>query len=305
MELRHLRYFVAVAEELSFRRAALGLKVAQPSLSNRVADLERELGVKLFSRQQRQIQLTRAGQAFLEEARGVLAQANNAVSVAKAVARGETGRVRIGYSRQTSNELLPWFLRFLNRHYPDMEPVLVMAPMHRIMRDLEMGKLDIGLARTPIFSRMLDWKVLQPDSLAAVVPRDHTLAKQKSIPLIFLRNETFIVLGQQYFGAYASLATSAWQGAGFSPTRVEEVDSLPAMLAMVAIRRGVGLIAKTLVAEQAWPDIAVLELTDVDIHSDLAAVWRKDESAPNCRNLIEHIRTATIELEAFSSSRVG
>ncbi|MFY9326912.1 MAG: LysR substrate-binding domain-containing protein [Georgfuchsia sp.] len=302
MELRHLRYFVAVAEELSFRRAALRLQVSQPPVSNRIADLERELGVKLFSRQQRQIQLTRAGQAFLDEARATLFQANRAVSVAQSVGRGEISRIRIGYNRYTSYELLPWFLRLLNQHYPDVEPVPVMAPLHEILRGLEMDKLDIGLARTPIFSHLLDWKVMLPDCLAAVVPSDHTLAKQGSIPLTSLRNETFIVLGQKFVGAYANLVVSAWQSAGFSPTRIEEVDSLPAMLAMVAIRRGVGLIAKTLMEEQVWPDVSVLELTDVEIHSDLVVVWRKDESASNCRNLIEHIQTTQIELDPFSAN---
>lgn len=301
MELRHLRYFVAVAEELSFRRAALRLQIAQPPLSNRIADLERELGVKLFSRRQRQIQLTRAGQAFLDEARATLLQADKAISIAKSVGRGEISRIRIGYNRYTSYELLPWFLRLLNRRYPDLEPVPVMATMHEIMRDIEMGKLDIGLVRTPIFSRMLDWKVLQQDCVAAIVPSDHTLAGQKCIPLLSLRNETFIVLGQQFVGSYASLAVSAWQSAGFSPDRIEEVDSIPAMLAMVAIRRGVGLIARTLLAEQAWSDVAALELSDVEIHSDLAVVWRKDEATPNCRALIDHIQSFCIESEPFFS----
>lgn len=305
MELRHLRYFVAVAEELSFRRAALRLQIAQPPLSNRIADLERELGVKLFSREHRQIQLTRAGQAFLGEARAVIAQANKAVGIAQAVGRGEISRVRIGYSRYTSYELLPWFLRLLSRHFPDVEPVPIMLPMNEITRDLEMGRLDIGLTRTPIFSYLLDWKVLQEDRLAAVVPGHHTLARQGSVPLTSLRNDTFIVLGQQFFGPYANLSVSAWQSAGFTPSRIEEVDSLPAMLAMVAIGRGVGLIARGLLAEQAWPDIAVLDLTDVEIHSDLAVVWRKDESSPNCCKLIEHIQSGSIELEPFFSVSRG
>jgi DNA-binding transcriptional LysR family regulator len=305
MELRHLRYFVAVAEELNFRRAALRLQITQPPLSNRIADLERELGVKLFLRVQKKILLTPAGKAFLEEARATVFQADKAASIAKAVGRGEISQVRIGYNRYSSYELLPWFIGFLNQHFPDVEPVPVMAPMQQIVRDLEMGKIDIGLTRTPIISPILDWKVIQHDCVAAIVPIDHAAARQKQFPLLSLRNETFIVPGQQYFGAYANVAVSAWESAGFTPTHIEEVDSLPTMLALVSIRRGVGLIARRLMAEQAWPDVVALELSDVEIHSDLAVVWRKDETFQNCRDLIERIQTTSIDLESFFSTLRG
>jgi DNA-binding transcriptional LysR family regulator len=303
MELRHLRYFVAVAEELNFRRAALRLHITQPPLSNRIAALERELGVKLFLRVQKKILLTPAGTAFLEEARAAVLQANKAVNVAKAVARGEFGQVRIGYNRYSSYELLPWFIAFLYQHFPDVEPVPVMTPMQEIVRYLEMGKIDIGLTRTPIISPILDWKVIQRDCVAVIVPIDHAAARQKHIPLRSLRNETFIVPGQQYFGAYANVAVSAWESAGFTPMHIEEVDSLPTMLALVSIRRGVGLIARRLMVEQAWPDVVALELSDVDIHCDLAVVWRKDETFQNCRNLIERIQTTSVDLESFYSKR--
>lgn len=214
------------------------------------------------------------------------------MALAREAARGEANRIRIGYTRDASQELLPWCLRLLSQRCPDSRPVPLLSPMRDVMRDLEFGKLDIGLARTPIFSQMLEWRVLAQDQLAVVVPSSHVLAGQREVPLASLRNETFVILGQQYVGAYASLSTAAFKAAGFEPVRLEEVDGQQALLALVTLGRGVGMMARTILERAAWPGVSILGLSDAKIDTDLAVVWRKDETSATCRHLIAEIRAA-------------
>jgi DNA-binding transcriptional LysR family regulator len=288
MELRHLRYFIAVSEELSFRKAAARLGMAQPPLSNQIADLEREIGVQLISRRQRQISLTEAGRAFLAEARQTVEQADKAVQVAQAVARGDLGSVRLGYSRFTRTDFLPWLLRAVAERHPRIELLLRTMSMQSIADELEAGTLDLGLLRLPIASSFLECKVILRDKLVAVLPADHVLARQKSIALSALRNETFLDVARRAIGQYTHFTLTACRGVGFTPKRKEESDSLLGVLGLIAARRGIALLPASL-ATYAWPDLAVLPLSDSQASADLVVAWRKERVSALCEVLVQDI----------------
>jgi DNA-binding transcriptional LysR family regulator len=250
--------------------------------------LERELGVQIFSRRQRRIELTEAGHAFLAESRRILEQADNAIQVARAVARGDLGRVRLGYSRFTQTDFLPWLLRAVAERHPRIDLVLHTMTMQSILEGLEAGTLDLGFLRLPIPSPLLDHKVILHDPWVAVLPATHLLARQKSIPLSTLRNETFIDVARQAIGRYGNNAIAACRQAGFTPRNKAESDSLLGVLALVAGKRGVTIIPRSL-ARYAWSDLAVLQLDDTLANADLVVAWRKDQPSTLCRRMVEDI----------------
>src|SRR5215207_4822370 len=194
MELRHLRYFVAVAEELHFGRAAERLRIAQPPLSRQIRDLEREIGAPLFERVPRGVELTPAGSAFLPEARLTLAQAERAQRTAQRAARGETGRLRVGFvEAATYSGILPDVLGFFRMHLPDIGiSLLEMDPVEQAeaFRD---GRIDLGMLHSPPADadRWLRVEPVYSDALVAALPNGHALAGRSRLTLGTLAAEAF------------------------------------------------------------------------------------------------------------------
>ena len=294
MDLRHIRYFIAVAEHMSFTRAAETLQIAQPNISTHIAQLEKELGVKLFSRRQKKIKLTDAGEMFLQQSRLTISQAARAAQMAKAADRGEVGTVRLGTNHTHSVYLLPWLITTLHKRLPAVEIVPCLSGLHSIVGDLEMGNLDFGIVRLPVRHTILATKVLLEDRLVAVVNAEHRYAAHKTVPLRNLRNETFVVIDRKLLGEYASWAAAACQMVGFCPQTIEEVESAPAQLAKVATGSYVALMPATAIPNvREWPDLRVKELSDVKFRIDIALAWRQSEVSAVCQMVIHELDRAT------------
>jgi DNA-binding transcriptional LysR family regulator len=285
MELRHLRYFVAVAEELHFRRAAERLHVAQPAVSEQVRKLEQELGVRLFDRTQRSVSLTTSGAALLEEARHVLRHAEVAQQAARNARDRVTMRLRIGYLSDSLPASVPRALRHLASTAPAVEIALETGPAHRLVEELRARRLDAVITSLPAPTSGLRTTLLGEQRAVAVLPALHPLATDAAIPLERLAPERVVVLPRDANPAFHDAVVSMCRTAGLAPALVEihEARVEHALLA-VAAGLGIALLPESVTERYASPgtrfvaleagepafQTAVLTHTDVESLATLA-----------------------------------
>ena len=241
MELRHLRYFVSVAEELHFRKAAEKLHIVQPALSKQISALEKELGVLLLERDRRHVTLTEAGRVFLEEALEVLAQADGAVSRARAVSRGEVGRLNIGFIQPALADLLPRTLRVFKQHYPGVKLTIGESTSRTTIERIASRSMHFAFTRLPIEPRPdLCAEVISEEPVLLVVPADHRLAARESVTIGDLAEEDLILIDRKVEPELHDYYVAACNTAGFSPRVAHEVNSTWVAIGLVAGGLGVG-----------------------------------------------------------------
>jgi DNA-binding transcriptional LysR family regulator len=283
MELRHLRYFIAVAEELHFGRAALRLQVAQPPLSRQIQDLEREVGAALLERTKRRVALTPAGHAFLERARRSLEQANLAVTAARRAARGQSGSLSVGFVGSATYGLLPQVLRRFRRQSPDVELVLVEMGSTAQQRAVAEGRLDLGLIRIPKDRAGLDPSlaelVLQREPLVICLPRNHPLAQSDPLPLAAMRDEPFILFPREERPSYSDLVLDACAKAGFAPTIAQQTQEMQTAVSLVAAGIGVTLVPDS-VRTLRRDNVVYQTIAPPAPVSELSAIYRLGDDAP-------------------------
>ena len=193
MELRHLRYFITVAEELNFSKAALKLYTAQPSLSQQIKDLEEDVGVKLLNRTKRKVELTEEGAAFLEQARLTLAQADKAIAMARQVSQAKQQMLRIGFVPVAEMKIFPYILPNLRVQNPDLKIELLSLNNNEQMRLLKKGELDLTFTRHNFNSDEIESQFVIREPLIFLLPKDHPLAKYERIPVKALNGIDFII----------------------------------------------------------------------------------------------------------------
>jgi DNA-binding transcriptional LysR family regulator len=283
MELRHLRYFVVVAEEQNVTRAAERLHVSQPPLSRQIKDLEAELGVALFQRTAKSVALTEAGKIFLNEARAVLLQAEKAVQTVRAVAANEHGQIRIGYAPSLTVELLPKALRLFESARPGVRVTLHDLSTEECVQRLTARKLDVALTVPPTGQRLrgLTFQKLINYPICCAVGITHPLAKKRSIRLAQLRHEKFMVYSHEDYPEYCETMSQLFKPHAIEPRALEEHDSATSLIAAVEAGRGIAMVStsmkclagprvKLLPISPALPPIIVGALTTQSI-SPLAA----------------------------------
>ena len=240
MELRHLRYFVTLAEELHFGRAAERLHISQPPLSQQIAALEKEIGVPLLRRTSRSVELTEAGRVFLVEARQTLKQAHNAVELARRGARGEVGRLQVGFVPACG--VIPAAIRRFMRKFPRVEVTLRHMPSAEQMDAVLHGRLDVGFVHMPTGVADLAAEPVESHALMAALPARHPLARRRTIAWSALEGEAFIGFPRVAApGAYDAIM-GRLREAGLVPRVVHETDSLLARLRMVGAGLGVSVL---------------------------------------------------------------
>jgi DNA-binding transcriptional LysR family regulator len=273
MELRHLRYFVAVAEELHFGRAARRLNVVQPALSQQVQQLETELGVMLLARTKRRVALTESGRAFLIEAKRTLADAEAAVRAARRAGGGEVGRLRVGYVDLATWGVMPAILRAYRERFPEVE--LVLSEMHREPQReaLARGDLDVGFFSLRDSDGPFAGVRVIADPLLVVVPSEHRLARRSSVQLQHLANEPWVLFPRELKTLYMELVLSACVSAGFVPRVVQEAGQLRTLAALVAAGLGVTMLPDAIT--ETLPSGAVARrLRGAAPRLPLDVVWR-------------------------------
>ncbi len=246
IELRHLRYFIAVAEQRSFSRAAAALDTAQPSLSQQIRALEDEIGVELFSREKRQIALTTAGEAFLVEARALVAQLDVAVTYAREAGRGLRGELRIGYTPSAMMSTLPSAIRAFRIGHPDVRLRLRAMPINALIDALRAHEIDsAAFLAQPDVRRFAEIDARRIGSLAVggVVPSGHRLARRRSFAIEDIGTDTLILYARDIGDVY-DVVMAQCRERDFVPARIEEVDRVETILGLVAAGEGISIVPR-------------------------------------------------------------
>ena len=246
MELRHLRYFVAVAEEQNVTRAAVRLHVSQPPLSRQIRDLEDELGIALFNREAKTVRLTEAGRVFLSEARIILRRADDAVQMAKAVAGGKRGEIHIGYAPSLTVELLPRALKYFRESNPGVRAQLHDLSTLEMLHGLKDGKLHVALLVqvSPKALAGLIFEELQRQPVCVAMHPAHPLARERRVGLEQIAKERLIAFTHTDYPEHHAWIADLFASLKASPQIVEEHDSITSLIAAVESGRGVAVLAQ-------------------------------------------------------------
>jgi DNA-binding transcriptional LysR family regulator len=282
-ELRLLRYFVAVAEELHFGRAATRLHITQPSLSRAVRELERELGADLLTRTKRSVRLTEAGRALLQEAPRALEEVERACELARGAARGEAGQLRLGFLPSANVSLVPALVRESRKASPHL-----LLRLHELFDDQQLAalserRLDLGILRAPRPDDELVFEPLLREHLSLAVARDHRLASRRRVSYSDLRHEGLIIWPRSMAAQTYDSVIEACRTAGFSPHVVQEADSSQTIIGLVAAGVGVAVLASSYSA-RSGEDVVFLPIAGSE--STLHLAWRSDDASAARDNVI-------------------
>jgi DNA-binding transcriptional LysR family regulator len=298
MELRHLRYFVAVAEELSFTRAAERLHLAQPSLTRQIKDLEEEIDVRLVDRSGKHICLTEEGKSFLTDTKRLLADCAENVEAVQRMSRRKTEQLNIGYVANIYHDLLPATLGTFRKACPNTALNLFdMTPAEQYQA-LDGRRIDLGFVGLRPCSiegyRDLPWACFAQDRIMAVIPKEDSLARRSKIALKELEPKFFVGMSEKTYPGVRAWLVDACRQADFTPRILQEADREPAVIKFVAARLGVALLPQQI---QMLPhEGVVFRPLEPALITESCAVWRPD----NRSNCLEHYVRIVKEL---SSSR--
>jgi DNA-binding transcriptional LysR family regulator len=291
MELRHFRYFAAVARHLNYREASRWLHVAQPAISQTILDLEEELGTELFLRSHRKVQLTAAGTAFLGEVEAILKRAEEAKRLAQRAARGQVGLLRLGFIAPATATILPPLVRAYRRQYPNVELQLHHMNPDDQLAAFDAGRLDLGLSRPLPPERRADFEeeVVYTDYLGAVLPPNHPLAKEKKIRLEKLAAEPFVLFHRVGAPGLFDEAVALCRRAGFSPNVRHEPDLLITVFILVESGLGVALVpgfARGLAQQKTVRRPLAVPSNPMP----LCATWLRESCPPTLEAFLEILR---------------
>ena len=286
MELRHLRYFVAVAETLHFGQAAAALHIAQPSLSHQIKLLEAELKTALLHRTKRRVELTDAGRLFVEEARDILARADRAAMIARRAGRATEGRLRVGVGYCMDQSRISEAVSTFNARHPAIRVELQTMAVPLQLDAIRGQTLDVGFVRPPITNSGLASERLMTEPLVAALSTNHRLAGKRSLPLSVLSEDSFILPPREIVPVYHDIVLKACREAGFVPDSPHEADHLHMLLAMVGGGSGVALVP-AFARRLKPPRVVFVPLNPPSARLYLSVAWRRDNAS---RVLLEFLK---------------
>ena len=287
MELRHLRYFVTLAEELHFGRAAEKLHISQPPLSMQIRALEGELGVMLFNRTQRHVALTQAGHALLQEARQILARVEQTVLITRHAGRGEIGELAVGFISVADYNVLPVVLREFRRKFPLVNLTLREATTDAQIRDLITGRLDVGFLLPPVTEAALESVSILREPLIAALPEKHPLAKKAGkLALEKLKDEPFILFPRTNAPGLYDDVVSCCKAAGFSPRVEQEAIQMQTIISLVSAELGVALIPASL-TNLRRTGVIYKPLKQQTPLTEIHLAWRRGDELPALRVFVD------------------
>lgn len=280
MELRHLRYFIAVAEELNFSKAALRLYTAQPSLSQQIKDLEEDVGVKLLNRTKRKVELTEEGAVFLEQARLTLAQADKAIAMARQVSKAKQQLLRIGFVPVAEIKIFPYILPNLRVQNPDLKIKLLSLNNADQTLLLQKGEIDIAFTRQSLQSDEIESKFVLREPLIFLLPKNHPLAKYERIPVKVLNGIDFIIPAVEQSKILHNIILEFAKQHNIEFNIVQKADNILFNINSIGIGLGCtilpGYIAPLTMSNTVIRPLDV-ELPSIDLHMS----YRKNNNAPS------------------------
>lgn len=289
MELRHLRYFIAVAEELNFSRAAERLHIAQPPLSQQIRDLEAEMGVTLFERTKRRVELTASGQVFLEKVQQVLQYIEQAVEAAQRANRGEIGRLSVGFNSSATYSVLPTLLHAFRKRCPEAALDLHELTTHQQLVHLHHHQIDAGILYLPIESDDLDVVPVLKENMVVAMPETHPLAAFTQVSIRALSRNLFILPPPRLGSGLYSQIMLFFQQSGFRPTVVQEAIQLQTIVSLVAGGVGVALVPASLQNLQR-AGVVYRSLEESTPEVEIAVAWRQHDDSPVLQKFIDSVR---------------
>jgi DNA-binding transcriptional LysR family regulator len=290
LELRHLRYFIAVADELHFGRAAAKLFIAQPPLSQQIQQLEREIGFKLFARSSRKVELTPAGRIYLDETRASMALLEKAALHGRRVARGEVGTLAIGFVGTATFSILPQSLRSFRSLYPEVNLTLRELVSARQVQALRERRIQVGFARPAITDATgIVCETIVTEPFLAALPQSHRLAERSSIHLGELASEEFVLFPRSPKPSYGDLLNEVCEGAGFQPNVTQETAEIQTAISLVAGSMGVTLVPAS-ASNTNRQGVVFVQLDEPIPMSDLTVVYLSDDDSPTLVAFLDVVR---------------
>jgi DNA-binding transcriptional LysR family regulator len=295
VELRHFRYFATLAETLHFGHAAAIHGIAQPPFSLQIQKLERELGTRLFQRNNRHVELTDAGRLFLVEAKRTLAAAERAERVARLAGQGHIGRITIGMVTSASYEdMISAIVRRMGQKYPNVDIALLEMTTPRQLQALQSGEIQIGFVRPPIFEATLATCLVRREPLLLALPSSHPLAQEKEIALQKLAQDPWVMLPSDMgLGLYEQVI-NVCKNAGFTPKSHQVATQIHTMISLVAAGLGVTLVPAS-VSSLRRAGVVYRQLKDRPEPVETIAVWMPSRITPLLENLLEIIHEVAAE----------
>jgi DNA-binding transcriptional LysR family regulator len=306
VELRHLRYFVAVAGLLNFTKAAQRLRVAQPALSRQIRDLEDELDLQLLERGPRAAKLTEAGAAFLSEAQAVLLRVDEAVKLARAVARGERGEIHVGYAPSLTTEVLPCALHTFHNAAPGVHVKLHDLSSEEMLRGVGESRLHLGLMARPSDRalRGLKFELLREYPMCVAMPPKHRLVRGKKVSLKQIADEPLVGYSHAEYPEYHAMLAELFTEIGRAPKLVEEHDSAPSLIAAAEIGRGL-VIAPACLGILAGGRLKLLPLHPSPPLIQLVAVFDPLRLTGSVAKFLTAVRPVEVSRPMTSSSHLN
>lgn len=289
MELRHLRYFIAVAEELHFGRAAERLGISQPPLSQQIQALEEEIGARLFERTNRRVELTDAGRLFLDESRQVLAQVDKAVLLARRAHLGELGELKIGFTSSAPfSSTIPSSIHAFRKAYPDVHLDLQEMSSRQVLKALLEESLQVGVIRPLALPDAVHWVELFREPLVAVLRADHPLAagSEDGLAIAALAEEPFVFFPRSYGTGLYDQVIALTRQAGFSPRIAQEASEAMTIIGLVSAGLGVSILPASFRRTRV-DGVVYRTLSDPEATTAVWLVRRQNEGSPLALSFID------------------
>ena len=294
MELRHLRYFLAVAEELHFGRAAARVHIAQPPLSKQIQQLEQEMGVQLFKRSKRSVELTEAGKNFQREALGILTSLEIAIKKARLAGWENSCWLSVGFIASSAYDVLPIILKEFKKRHPEIKLVLQEIQSSEQNQALREGRIHVSFARFPKTESGLVFETIYSEQLVVALPQSHRLNKKKSLKLSDLANEPFI-LQPPLPSPHAKNTMQIFANAGITPQIVQAVEETHTALGLVAAGIGITLLPSS------WQKLQIRGIEYRNLINPTPILetkmgYRADETSPALARFIETVHSINLSL---------
>ncbi len=289
IELRHLRYFITVAEELHFGRAADRLHMAQPPLSQQIRQLEAELGFQLFHRTKRSVQLTEAGQVFLADCQKILRQLDQAVRTGQQASRGELGQLAIGFVSSAAYSVLPPILQTFRATLPQVRLELHELTTDQQLQWMQDGRIDLGFVRPPVEDEQFRLMTIFQEPLVVALPIAHPLVNQPQVSLAALASEAFILFPRPLAPGLYDQIISLCQQAKFSPNVVQEAIQMQTIVSLVAAEIGIAIVPVSLQNLQRT-GVVYKSLLESTPQAAIALAWRTQDTSATAQRFLEVVQ---------------
>lgn len=288
MELRHLKYFLMVAQELNFSRAAQKLFISQPPLSRQIKELEEELQVRLFERNNRQVRLTDAGAYFEKEIRQLFLSLDMTVLKTRKIALNVTGEFRIAYISSTFSSVIPNLVKYLNEQYPYVHFKLFEVATAQQILALEQGKLDLGILRAPLLSPKIRFQVWFRDGYSLVYNKEKVHIETRS-DIEKLKDETFVFFNKEYAPHYYNSLLEICARYGFSPNVVHESNNIGSIIQLVRNGLGVSIVPSSLSRSHIYEELTYRPLEGLELFTEVVLASPKDENSEITKSAISFL----------------